>query len=131
MEEKILNDSVMQESDKSQKLVDALDDMTVGEGIPEEYAKRYNNWAKAIRENAETMDELAKVIVVNNLIRSLPNEFDSVKELVLDTIEEHSFETLAWAIPAHPAWLKYEEYCQSSTREKEFKILIWNQRFPF
>lgn len=107
------------EGDKNQKLLRAFDDMILeqfkGADLVDEYVGRFNSCAKTIKENVGTIDELIKLIVVSNMLRSLPKEFDSVKQAVREKIEENSLADLTSEIEIGVLELvlkelKYEEH---------------------
>ena len=105
------------EGDKNQRLLRAFDDMILEKfaGIEQApvYVQRYEKYAKMITENSDSVEELAKVIVISNIFRSLPSEFDPVKQKVRESPESYTLAKISSAIIIRARELasekKYEE----------------------
>lgn len=105
------------EGDKSQRLLRTFDDMVLERfgGLEQAavYVGRYENWAKMIENNTTSVSELVKTIVVTNIFRSLPSEFDPVKQKVREELSNYTLEKIASAIVIRARELindkKYEE----------------------
>lgn len=90
------------EGDKNQRLLRAFDDMVLEkftsiEQVPV-YVQRYEKYAKMITDNSKSVEELTKAIVISNIFRSLPSEFDPVKLKVRESPDEYTLTKITSAI---------------------------------
>lgn len=76
------------------------------------YVERYMRWAKQIKENTKKIDDLVKLIIVTNMLRDLPKEFDSTKERVREKLKDYELKDVGEALKTRGRELVKEERYQ-------------------
>lgn len=75
------------------------------------YVERYLNWAMVIKQKAESIDNLVKLIITTNMFRTLPKDFESVKERIRADLDDYELKDIADAVKTRAREiLKDEKY---------------------
>ena len=75
------------------------------------YVERYLNWATVIKQKAESIENLVKLIITTNMFRTLPKEFESVKERIRADLDDYDLKDIADAVKTRAREiLKDEKY---------------------
>ena len=82
------------------------------------YVERYLHWAAVLKRNAKSIDNLTKLVIVTNMFRSLPKQFESVKERIRADLEEYDLQKIGDAIKSRAREIKKDEQY-----EQQFKTL--------
>lgn len=90
------------EGSKSERLLRTFDDLILEkyEDLDKvhAYVEKYLAWAKSIKENASSVEELTKLIITTNIFRSLPEQFDPVKQRVREELNKYTVSSIGEAI---------------------------------
>lgn len=76
------------------------------------YVERYLNWANVIKNKAESVENLTKLVITTNMFRSLPNEFESVKERIRANLEDYDLQKIGNAIKTRAREIQKDEKYQ-------------------
>ena len=80
------------------------------------YVERYLHWATVIKNKAGSIENLTKLVITTNMFRSLPKEFETVKERIRADLEEYDLQKIGDAIKG-----RAREVLKDKQYEKQFK----------
>ena len=73
------------------------------------YVERYLHWATVIKSKAESIENLTKLVIMTNMFRSLPKEFESVKERIRADLEEYDLQKIGDAVKSRAREIQKDE----------------------